>query len=154
MGPGGSCPSEGSWFEWRRQTYSLLAFQGHSWAKGGLLRVPLDRSWSQFGASPVRFSNGKPLCPQCCVVPLQQWRTPRPLAPAKPSITSMPQCATSAMKDLPSTMWPSSGAGAMASGTGPKSSAPNVSGFPQTSQPVCPAIYSLQLNTSWLYTLI
>ncbi|KAL2763418.1 neurocan core protein precursor, partial [Daubentonia madagascariensis] len=64
----------------------------------------------------------------CCAVPLQQWRTPHSSEPARPSTTSMPLCATSVRKDLPSTTWPPSGAGAMANGTGPKLSAPNPDG--------------------------
>lgn len=113
----------------------------------GLLRV----YYSQEDRKPVYprlgpFPNWRFLCPQCCVDPLQQWRTPRPLVPERPNIMCMPLYATSVMKDLPSATWPSSGAGAMASGTGPKLSAPNVSGYPQTPQHRFPYIFSLQLK--------
>lgn len=86
--------------------------------------------------------------PQCYVVLLQLWRTPHPLVPARPNIMSMPLSGTSVMKDLPSTMWLSSGAGAMASGIGPKLSAPNVSGCPKTPQ----HRFSTSIKTSYYYT--
>lgn len=133
----------GSGSGWRRQTQPLQPCEVTAGQRMGPGQVCHSQERTPVQPLGGHFPNWDFLYPQCYVVPLQQWRTLRPSVPTRPSIMSMLLYATSVMKDLPNTMWPSSGARAMASGTGPKLSAPNVSRYPQIPQHKFLAICSL-----------
>lgn len=124
----------GSWSGGRRQTQPLQPCEVTAGQRTGPGQVCLSQERTPVQPLGGHFPNWDFLSPQCCVVPLQLWRTLHPSVPIRLSIMSMLLCATSVMKDLPNTMWPSSGARAMASGTGPRLSAPNVSRYPQIPQ--------------------